>query len=103
MRTLIFSSLIACLILGTVSLCPKHCQVCNTDPKICDVCEPGYLWNSYKLSCELDYHAQDEWGGVCNTGQRQSPINLKATWINSLSFRVKVCSRSQLFRNHHHS
>lgn len=77
MRTLIFFAFIAFLILGTVSLCPKHCQACNTGPNICDVCESGYLLNSYKNSCELNYHSQDEWGGVCNTGKRQSPINLK--------------------------
>ena len=77
MRSLIFSALIACLVLGTLTQCPSHCKVCNTNPSICDVCDSGYLWNSYKLSCELDYHAQDEWGGVCNTGLKQSPINLK--------------------------
>lgn len=73
--------------------CPKNCVSCTADPAKCEQCSPGYTLDPTTFECGLDYDKQAEWGGSCNTGSKQTPINIVS------SDATKCSSGAQFFQD----
>lgn len=79
------------LFLGTTFSCPENCQTCTADVTKCEVCSAGYELNENTELCDLSYTQQSEWGGVCTSGKKQSPINIETS-------NDKICPSGAQFK-----
>lgn len=67
------------LLIATAFSCPENCQTCGADVTKCEVCSAGYQLAESTGNCDVGYNLQSEWSGVCNTGKKQSPINIETS------------------------